>query len=594
MQASPESCMHPGAAGISAGMKEKIIDMKMYAATIKKDILEPRSRIVYYKKQKLLLILIVTLVSVLPLIGISYLSLNYYKDSWIEKTSAELGSLADSRRETIDLFLLNQNVRLGSLISLYNPEYLVKQDNLQHVFEASNKTGVMTDLGVIDQTGTHVAYVGPFTEQLSGVNYSHEDWFTEVMRKGNYTSDIFSGFRGVPHFVVAVANPERTQILRATINSDLFNALLASAELSPGGDAFILNRAGEPQTPSRANNVETPFQLADLPASGTTVIRTDDYIYSATSLNDGNWILVLKEDIDSALSEFFSARNKVVILVILAIVAIVSTATILISSMVNRIQVADQQRTSLNNRVLESERMALIGRLAASVSHEINNPLQIIEGQAGWMDELLTDEKEESVENLDEYRQAIAKIRTHVNRAKLITHRLLGFSHAGEIVMARTDINQVVGETVSFLEGEANKNGITIVREFQTDLPEIVTDSSQLQQVLLNLVNNAIDAVGRVGDITVSTAALASGGVVISISDTGPGLSEEVRQRIFAPFFTTKNGKGTGLGLSISFNIIQRLGGDIKADNNEQGGSVFQVFLPDASGGKGQDQKELR
>ncbi|MHB9111557.1 MAG: sensor histidine kinase [Thermoleophilia bacterium] len=591
MQALSESYMRPGAAGLSDGMKEKIIDMKMYAATIKKDILEPRSRIAYYKRQKLLLILIVTLVSVLPLIGISYLSLNYYKDSWIEKTSTELGSLADSRRETIELFLLNQNVRLGSLITLYSPEYLAQQDNLQHVFEGSNKTGVMTDLGVIDQTGTHVAYVGPFTEQLTGRNYVQADWFIEVMRKGNYTSDIFSGFRGVPHFVVAVTNPERTQILRATINSDLFNALLASAELSPGGDAFILNRAGEPQTPSRANDLETPFQLSELPASGTTVIQTDDYIYSATSLNDGNWILVLKEDIDSALTEFFSARNKVAVLVILAILAIVSTATVLISSMVNRIQEADQQRTSLNNRVLESERMALIGRLAASVSHEINNPLQIIEGQAGWMDELLTDEKEESVENLDEYRQAIAKIRTHVNRAKLITHRLLGFSHAGEMVMARTDINQVVGETVSFLEGEANKNGITILREFQADLPGIVTDSSQLQQVLLNLVNNAMDAIGRDGRITVSTAAVDGGGIVISISDTGPGLSDEVRQRIFAPFFTTKNGKGTGLGLSISFNIIQRLGGDIKADNNEQGGSVFQVFLPDESGSKRQDHK---
>ncbi|MDO8735479.1 MAG: histidine kinase dimerization/phospho-acceptor domain-containing protein, partial [Thermoleophilia bacterium] len=483
--------------------------MKMYAATIKKDILEPRSRIAYYRKQKLLLILIVTLVSVLPLIGISYLSLNYYKDSWIAKTSDELASLADSRRETIELFLLNQNVRLGSLQSLYSPEYLSQQANLQHVFEATNRTGVMTDLGVIDSSGDHVAYIGPFTEQLSGVNYAREDWFTEVMRKGSYTSDIFSGFRGVPHFVVAVANPERTQILRATINSDLFNALLASAELSPGGDAFILNRAGEPQTPSRADTVETPFQLSELPVTGTTVIQTDDYIYSATSLNDGNWILVLKEDIDSALTEFFSARNKVIVLVVLAIIAIVGTATVLISSMVNRIQEVDKQRTSLNNRVLESERMALIGRLAASVSHEINNPLQIIEGQAGWMGELLSDEKEESVENLDEYRQAIEKIRTHVNRAKLITHRLLGFSHAGEMVMAKTDINHVFGETISFLEGEANKNGILIVREFQADLPEILTDSSQLQQVLLNLVNNAIDAIDRDGRITATTAAAA-------------------------------------------------------------------------------------
>lgn len=593
-QALNEICSRPGNAGLGAGLRKKKINMKMYAATIKKDILEPRSRIAYYQRQKLILILIVTLVSVLPLIGISLLSLHYYKGSWIEKTSAELASLANSRKETIELFLAGQDNLLAGLMDLYPSEFLGQQANLERVFNATNKSGVITDLGVIDQGGSHVAYVGQFTEQLLGRNYAQTDWFAEVMRQGRYTSDIFSGFRGVPHFIVAVANPERTQILRATVNSDLFNSLLASAELSPGGDAFIVNRAGEPQTPSRAGDVETPFQLSELPTSGTSVIQRDDFIYSATSLNAGQWVLVLKEDIDSSLAQFYSARNRVALLIALAIAAIIGTATILISSMVNRIQEADQQRTSLNNRVLESERMALIGRLAASVSHEINNPLQIIEGQAGWMDELLSDEKEESVENLGEYRQAIAKIRTHVNRAKLITHRLLGFSHAGEMVMAKTDINQVIGETVSFLEGEANKNGITIVREFQADLPEILTDSSQLQQVLLNLVNNAIDAIGKDGRITISTAPVASGGVVISISDTGPGLSDEVRQRIFAPFFTTKNGKGTGLGLSISFNIIQRLGGDIKADNNEQGGSVFQVFLPDASGSKRTRPQEKR
>lgn len=560
--------------------------MKMYAATIKKDILEPRSRLAYYKKQKLLLILIVTMVSILPLIGISLLSLNYYKDSWIEKTSSELASLADSRRETIELFLADQDDLLAGLIDLYQPEFLGQQANLERVFRATNKSGVITDLGVIDQGGSHLAYVGPFEEQLADRNYAQADWFAEVMRQGRYTSDIFSGFRGVPHFIVAVSNPGRTQILRATVNSDLFNSLLASAELSPGGDAFIVNRTGEPQTPSRFSDVLTPFSLSDIPASGTSVLQTDEFIYSATSLNEGQWVLVLKEDIDSSLAQFYSARNKVALLIFLAIAAIIGTATILISSMVNRIQEADTQRTSLNNRVLESERMALIGRLAASVSHEINNPLQIIEGQAGWIGELLTDEKEESVENLGEYRLAIEKIRTHVNRAKLITHRLLGFSHAGEMVMAQTDINQLAGETISFLENEANVNGITIAREFQAELSHVVTDSSQLQQVLLNLINNAIDAIGKNGRISVSTADVNGGGVVISISDTGPGLTDEIRQRIFAPFFTTKDGKGTGLGLSISFNIIQRLGGDIKADNNEQGGSVFQVFLPAASGGK--------
>lgn len=569
---------------------KKDSQMKMYTATIEKEALEPRSRSAYYTRQKLLFIIVMVLVSVVPLIGISFFSFQYYRNSSIEKTSSELASLADSRKEIIELFLADQNNYLGDMLNLYPPEYLSDQANLERLFNATNRSGVITDLGVIDQTGAHRAYVGPYRQQLSDKNYAEVDWFSGVMQNGNYTSDIFSGFRGVPHFVVAVANPEKTLILRATVNSDMFNSLLARAEVGPGGDAYILNKKGEAQTPIRLDYLETPFGLEGV-SRGTSVYRTDDFIYTATGMNNGAWVLVLKEDINNSLSEFYSARNKAVALIVLAIALITTVATVITSSIMNRIRTADRLRTELTNRMRRVEKMALVGRLAAGVSHEINNPLQIIEGQAGWMDELLSDEKKGSVLNLDEYKQSIAKIRTHVNRAKLITHSLLGFSHAGEMVIAKTDINQMFAETVSFLESEAGRNSITIVREFQADMPEIMTDSSQLQQVLLNLVNNAIDAIGRDGRITVSTA-VEGGKVVIAVSDTGPGFSDDIRQRLFDPFFTTKNGKGTGLGLSISFNIIQRLGGDIKADNNEQGGSVFQVFLPVTSGSSSTKTKE--
>lgn len=589
INAEMNSSASPWRAGIPAVQirREKSFHMKMYAATIKKDVLEPRSRSSYYFRQKLLIIMVVTLVSFIPLVGISYFSFQYFKNSWIERTSTELASLADSRQQTIELFIAEQDNLLSGLIDLYPQEFLSDQKNLEGIFQAVNKSGVITDLDVIDQSGAHLSYVGPFSSQLAGVNYSQADWFSEVMRKGKYTSDIYSGFRGVPHIVVAVADPSRSIILRASVNLDLFNSLLASAEVGPGGDAFILNRKGELQTPARLDSAETPFSLEGVSTgSGTTVYRTDDFIYSATSLKDGDWVLVLKENMDSLLSEFNSARNRAALIIILAVAIIATVATLLISSIINRIKVADQQRTALNERMRQVEKMALMGRLAASVSHEINNPLQIIENQAGWIDELLEDEKQGRISDFREYQDAVEKIRSHVKRVKSITHGLLGFSRTDEAELVSTNINSLINETVSFLEDEANNNRITIIRKFHEDLPQITTDQSQLQQVFLNIINNAIDAIGQDGSITVTTSASGSGGIVAEFSDTGPGMRDEDRRKIFDPFFSTKNGENAGLGLSISYNIIRRLGGDIEAKNREQGGSIFKVFLPVGNGSK--------
>lgn len=561
------------------GSKKEDGNMRMYTATIKKDALNPGSRIAYYLRQKLLFVLVMVLVSVIPLIGISFFSFRYYKSSWVEGTSTELAGLADSRKEMIELFLADQNNLLASLVDIYPPGYLSDQSNLEKVFQAINRSGVITDLGVIDNSGVHRSYVGPFGEQLAGKNYTQAGWFKEVTSRGQYTSDIFSGFRGVPHFIVAVADPSRTVILRATVNSDLFNALLASAEVGPGGDAFILGKNGEPQTPSRLGVLDMPFPIEDGARTQTRVHQTNDFIYATTSLKNGEWVLVLKEDINSSLAEFYVARNRAIILIAIAVLAIASAATLLASSIINRIREADIKRLALNNKVLEMEKMALVGRLASSVSHEINNPLQIIENQAGWINELLDDEKQGQVIDPSEYRKAVGKIRAHVGRAKSITHRLLGFSRGSEIEQMNTDINRLLEETVSFLETEVNQNRIVINRNLQSNLPEVSTDPAQLQQVFLNVINNAIDAIGKDGTITLKTG-VANGNVVTEITDTGPGISEATRKHLFDPFFTTKNGKNAGLGLSISYNIMQRLNGDIEAKSGDRGGSIFKVTVP--------------
>lgn len=555
--------------------------MKMYSGTISEKALTLKSSNTYYARQKQLFALVVVVVSVLPLV-IGWTASLYYKKSWLEKTSAELTGLAESKKETIDLFLENQENLLTGFAKLYGLEYLRVQGNLEKLFLAAKHSGVIDDLGVIDHKGRHLAYTGVYQRQLIGKNYSEAEWFAEVMQHGRYVSDVFNGYRNEPHFIAAVTGPDKKWILRATINSDLFNSLLASAKVGPGGDAYIINRSGELQTPSLlGGKALSAGELKALASRGKArTDRMDNFLYATAPLNNGDWTLVLKTDIDTSLAEFYRARNRDMLIIACASLIIVVVTTLLVRSMINKIEEADRKRMALNNQMRQVEKMALIGRLAASVAHEINNPLQIITNQAGWVGELLDDEDGSRVKNLEEYRDSISKIRANVKRAGDITHRLLGFSRSNTAERKETDINRLIEDTAALLAHEARTHHISLKYEFDTELSGVVTDTSQLQQVFLNILNNAIDAIGQDGEITISTR-IQDGQILAEFADTGPGLSPEAMKRLFDPFYTTKGpGKGTGLGLSISFSIMQRLGGDIKAENRKEGGSVFKVMLP--------------
>ncbi len=563
--------------------------MKIYSATIRDEALKVRSRESYYARQTRLFILLVVLVSVLPLFLMGLASNQYYRQSWMKQASVDLKGSAESRKEIINRFLANQEDLLASLIELYGVEGLSKQADLERVFPAVNRSGVLVDLGVIDAQGNHLAYVGPYSSQLTGKNYRDAAWFQETMRAGRYVSDVFTGYRDAPHFVVAVTDPQRTWILRATINSALFNDLLANIEVGPDGDAFILNRKGELQTLRRGDNepwgtmktVISADELANFVAeTGTTVHQHQNFLYVTTWVNEQGWLLILKTNINSSLAAFYRAWKLGLLSIVIASVFIVVVTTVLVRSMVGRIELADKERMLLNNRVREVDKMALVGRLAASVAHEVNNPLQIIGDQAGWINELLDEEDPGQIKNYDEYKGAVQKIKQHVTRASTITHRLLGFSRSKEYRRVAQDIKALLTDTISFLENEAKHHRITLQLDMQEYLPKVMTDPSQLQQVFLNIINNALDAIGNDGTIHIQTC-VAGERLLVVFADSGPGLPQEHLQKIFDPFFTTKKAdKGTGLGLSISRNIMQRLGGDIQAENGKQGGCRFTVSLP--------------
>lgn len=222
-------------------------------------------------------------------------------------------------------------------------------------------------------------------------------------------------------------------------------------------------------------------------------------------------------------------------------------------------------------QLLQSEKMSALGRMISGVAHELNNPLTAILGYAQLLEmELLSDRAKDFVSKL--YKQTL--------RTQRIVQNLLSFSRQRKPQKGEIDLAQVVEEILVLRESDLKLNNIVVEKSFQP-VPPVIADAHQLEQVFLNIINNAVDAIlerSRGGELEVSILE-DSGFACVLFHDSGPGVTE--LSRIFDPFFTTKKlGKGTGLGLSICYGILKEHGGEILASNHEEGGALFEVRLP--------------
>ncbi len=226
----------------------------------------------------------------------------------------------------------------------------------------------------------------------------------------------------------------------------------------------------------------------------------------------------------------------------------------------------------VQNHLSHTEKLASLGTLAAGVAHEINNPLGIIIG----FGELL-------LENLDkesQSREDVEIILKHAHHCKEIVENLLNFARNTQGFYEATDVNDALEEIISIISHTLEINNIVLSVSYTKGLPLVRGDRRKLQQVFLNLIINAMDAMPRGGKLEVSTS-IERNEVIIKVMDTGCGIKAEHQERIFDPFFTTKpEGKGTGLGLSISYGIINTYGGSIEVESEEGQGSIFTIKLP--------------
>jgi two-component system, NtrC family, sensor kinase len=243
--------------------------------------------------------------------------------------------------------------------------------------------------------------------------------------------------------------------------------------------------------------------------------------------------------------------------------------------------VADKQKCSVDQQLLQSQKLASLGELSSGIAHEINNPLAIIGQEAQWLGHLLENISPQDAEWQEEIKDSLREIVLQVDRGREITHKILDFARKNEPLLQLADINKLLEDMVKLVEKEAGHKGITIVRRYEMDLPAIFTDPPLVRQVILNLLNNAVYAIEANGVIEVATYKVNDGSVVFKVEDTGCGIPQQNLSQIFDPFFTTKpQGKGTGLGLSICHGIISKLGGRISVESRAGEGTTFAVHLP--------------
>ena len=540
-----------------------------------------------YRRLRLNIILLILLISLTPFLllgGIISYEFSSMSRSGLEE---QIKYRARVQANAVDLYLRGRAAILSGMADLHNIDSLMEGEGLARLLEIINiRSGGFVDLGVIDDKGEHLAYVGPYN--LEGLNYYRQDWFAEVMSKGLYISDVYTGYRKIPHYIMAVRRQENEHawILRATIDSDAFNLFVREAKVGKTGDAFIINLQGLFQTQPRFDGEILGDSGLNPSLFGEGAVierRTGDgrrILLAGSWLKNTDWLLVITQDAAEGMGAFFKTRNAQRLYMGLGCCAIVLITIFTTHLSVRRLEKTYQRRGELNAKLLQADKLAALGKMAAGIAHEVNNPLAVIGEKTGWMEDLLEEEEFRGSPNYQEYKTSLEKISLHVERARKIIYNMLSYARKMEPHLEDINVNDVVNQTVTFLDNMARINDIEIETDLQPDLPIIAGDQAKLQQVFLNLINNAMDAIGKDGRVHVRTGNENSH-ITVDIHDDGPGIPKALQRKIFDPFFTTKQeGNGTGLGLWICFDIVQNMGGTIRLESAEGEGSTFSVALP--------------
>jgi two-component system NtrC family sensor kinase len=506
-----------------------------------------------------------------------------------ESGKLHLTTIAVSQSNTIDLFLQERVVNIFNLFHRDDFTVLPGSDDmrryLQSLHEASD---AFVDVGFLDASGRQVGYAGPYP-YLHGEDYGEEDWFQTLIGKEQtyHITNIYLGLRKKPHFTIAVRQlfGGKACVMRATLDPDKFYMFLRGISRDKRVNASLVSWEGTCQVvdPDRCALLgRAGYVPPEGEKSGAHELANDGdtELVAHAWLKEVPWALIVRQPLGIAYASMYKARRIMIGSILLLVLILLTVIWLTTDRLLRRAQLSEESRMSLKSQLFHAAKLASVGELAAGVAHEINNPLAIVVSESGWIQDILNPEFGMEFSR-DKMQQSLKQIDQAVFRAKNITHKLLNFARKNEPRLSPCNVNQMLEDVVSGLkEQEFCVSNIELARDYAVDIPDIHVDPDQIRQVFLNLINNAQDAIEGSGTITLKTERM-NGSIRVTVSDTGKGMSTEETERIFFPFYTTKEvGKGTGLGLSVSLSIVEAMGGRIEVQSLPGAGSSFIVVLP--------------
>lgn len=541
-----------------------------------------------FRRKWKLIVLFTTVVTLTPLAVMTLVDYRLTHQAFQSEVAGNTSRMVSNTWRSVSFFLSQRRSALEFIARDNSPQDLASPERLNTILtHLKSSIGGFVDVGVLNAAGRILAYAGPhpFTPPRPG----HSPCFDQAVAKGFFVSDTASGPAPDRGLIIAIRHDLNNGdfiILRAALDGRILQDLISQLEIDPGDDAFIINAEGWLQTASRRYG--KPFEKIPLPvpepADGTRMMDTvtlegEPILVGYAHIPDSAFILMIIRQKSEITDLWLKPRMQLIgfllFSILLIIISILGTATYL----VNRIHKADQKRVQALHRVEYTNKLASIGRLASGVAHEINNPLAIINQKVGLIKDLFTMRQGYAAD--ERLMGLVDDVLESIIRCSSITRRLLDFSRHMESRIERVNIEGIIRQILGFMEKEVERRRIRVTLDIARDIPEFMGDRGNLQQIFLNLINNAFAAMTDGGQLDITMVYRREDQVRVTVSDNGHGIPEEDIKRIFEPFFSTRDQHaGTGLGLSITYGLVTEMGGDIVVESQVGQGTRFTITVP--------------
>ncbi len=535
----------------------------------------------YFRSLWNLVVVALLAAAFLPLLLLGSVIYVYTTDALKEKAVEILRLQVQDHRSVIDQFLSERVSNLRLLAANVGFAQLTEAGGLGRAYRSLQlELGCFTDIGIIDSEGRHRAYVGPY--DLMARNYRDQFWFQPTLERGIFISDVYLGYRQVPHFIIAVKqqNVDGVWILRATVDADFFERFVASSAGDFKAEAYLVNREGVYQTRPRSTGApmeNSPFRQIPF-FEGMRIEERGERIFAMAWQKNVPWVSIVEMNRTDIFADLDRVRWICLLTFFLGALLIVPTVLFTTNNLVRRLESKRRDLRFLDQQLQHASQLASSGRLAQGALEDITDSLANIHSASQLLRELWR-RRHEAEPDPEDISGTLDQIDAEIHRSEKSVQRGLDLARpsAGPVCID-LNVNDLIGDLLELMRRELHFKRIHVKRDSSEPAVSVCSDPDGLRQVLQNLISNAVTAVSDGGEIEIGSRAEGDR-LRLTVIDSGPGIPESDLERIFEPLYTTQPG-GLGLGLAISRTIAERLGGTLSAANAPGCGAVFTVELP--------------